>query len=70
VLDLYVTAASVGEATIREDDIKSRGRCVGSHGLVFMLIRAGDRFKNETHTWTDSNKKDAQILGDDKVSQI
>jgi hypothetical protein len=32
--------------------------------------KAGDRFKNETHTWTDRNDKDAQILGDNKVSQI
>jgi hypothetical protein len=41
VLDLHVTAASVGEATIREDDIKSRGRCVGLRGLALMLIGLG-----------------------------
>ena len=70
VLDLHVTAASVGKATIQEDNIKSRGRCVGLHGLALMLIRVGDRFGNKTHTWTDCNKKDAQILGDNKVLQI
>jgi hypothetical protein len=46
--------ASVGSScchrseAIREDHIKSRGRCVGLHVLVFMFISAGDRFKNET----------------------
>ena len=40
MLDLHVTAASVGKATIREDDIKS-SRCIGLHGLAFMLISAG-----------------------------
>lgn len=48
VEDLNVaTPASVGEATRREDNIKTRGQCVGLHVLAFMLISAGDRFKSE-----------------------